>query len=243
MKKYLARTVNSFLGKLDLRLIRNSLDVVFDMSSAVRRIAEHNFPIRSIIDIGASDGKWSVEAMKTFPNTFFLAVEPLRERQDALELLKQKYKNFDYVLCAAGETDGEQAILNVSDDLDGSTIDGIGGIPRNIPVKSIDSIAVEHMLKGPFLLKFDTHGYELPILSGSQSTLSNTNVIVMEVYNFMITEHSLRFHEMCAHMEKLGFRCYDIAGPMLRQHDKVFWQMDIFFARSDSTIFSYSHYK
>lgn len=215
----------------------------FIMSSAVERITKHGIAINSIIDIGASNGKWSVEAMKFFPNASFLAIEPLQERRGELENLKHVYPRFDYVLCVAGEENGRQVTLNVSDDLDGSTVNGTGGVPRNVPARTIDAVVSEKKLGGPFLLKFDTHGYELPILSGSKNILKETNIVIMEVYNFKITEHSLRFPEMCLHMEDLGFRCYDMAGPMLRLHDKAFWQMDIFFCRSDSEIFSYSQYK
>jgi hypothetical protein len=71
-------------------------------------------------------------------------------------------------------------------------------------------------------LKFDTHGYELPILKGARQTLNKTSLIIMEAYNFKISDHALRFHEMCAYMECLGFRCFDIADPMLRDYDKSF---------------------
>jgi len=213
------------------------------MPAAIRRIAEHEIPNRTIIDIGASSGSWSLKTMSAFPRASFLAIEPLRERQDALQRVKQKHDNFDYVLCVAGDKDRGEATLVVSEDLDGSTVDGAGGKPRTVPTRTIDSIVAEKALTGPFLLKFDTHGYEIPILAGSKDTLAKTNVIIMEVYNFKITQHALRFPEMCSYMERLGFRCYDIAGPLLRLYDKAFWQMDICFARSDSSIFSYSQYK
>ena len=56
-------------------------------------------------------------------------------------------------------------------------------------------------------------------------------------------ENALRFHEMCAKMENLGFRCYDIADPMLRDYDKSFWQVDLFFCRNNEKIFEYAYYK
>jgi FkbM family methyltransferase len=246
MRRRIVQAVNSLLTPFGARLVRTkgTLDVTFAMPAAIQRIAEHGIPIRSIIDIGASDGRWSLKAMSTFPRASFLAIEPLDERQDALQRVKQKHDNFDYVLCVAGDKDGGEATLVVSEDLDGSTVDGSqGGKPRIVPTRTIDSIVAEKALTGPFLLKFDTHGYETPILIGANNTLAKTNVIVMEVYNFKITDTALRFHEMCSHMGGLGFRCYDIAGPILRLYDNAFWQMDILFTRNDSKIFSYSQYK
>ena len=180
--------------------------------------------------------------MEVFPSAAFVAIEPLKEREAALRTLARKFSNFSFELCAAGETDGDTATLTIAQDLDGSTINGHGGETRRVPVKSIDAIVAKHSLSGPFLLKFDTHGYELSILKGAQRTLKNTSIVIMEVYNFELSQNALRFHEMCAHMEDLGFRCYDMADPMLRARDRALWQMDLFFCRKNEKIFEYPHY-
>ena len=246
MKRRIVQAVNLLLAPFGARVVGADNDTSaapFDMRSAIRRIAGHGLPVRSVIDIGASDGTWSLEAMESFPVASFLAVEPLHERQEALERLRRQHPNFDYELCVAGDTDGAQVTLDVSGDLDGSTVGGRGGSPRSVPAMTVDTLAAKHRLEGPFLLKFDTHGYELPILAGAQETLARTSVIVMEVYNFEITAHALRFPEMCTHLEGLGFRCYDIAGLLLRRYDRSFWQMDLLFTRGEAGIFSHREYR
>ncbi len=241
IKRTILKLVNSFLKPFGAKIIKSEYGS-FDMASAVQRICEHDIPIKCILDIGASNGRWSIDTMDVFPDASYLAIEPLHEQKCALERLKKRCDNFDYVLCVAGDTDNQVVMLNVSDDLDGSAVDGTGGEPRKVTVKTIDAIISEKKLVGPFLLKFDTHGYEIPILNGAANTLDNTNIIIMEVYNFEITDHANRFHEMCLHVEKLGFRCYDIADPMPRPYDKAFWQMDMFFCRSNSRIFTSCRY-
>ena len=242
IKKSILKIVNLFLRHFGAQIVRNTQSE-FKMASAVQRITKHGIAINSIIDIGASNGKWSVEIMKIFPKAFFLAVEPLIERKRKLEKVKRTYSNFDYVLCVAGKEDGQEVTLAVSDDLDGSTVGGVSKNFRKIPARTIDSIIAEKKLKGPFLLKLDTHGYEVPILSGARNTLLETNVVIMEVYNFKISEHTMRFHEMCLYMGQLGFRCYDMADPMLRVYDRAFWQMDLFFCRDNLKIFSHLQYR
>ena len=236
------KIINSLLKAVGAKLVSSRVDD-FDMYSAIKRINEHGIEINNVIDIGGSNGIWSRNTFKFFPKASFVAIEPLKEREEALQNLKQRYPNFDYELCVAGENNSGQTTLNIADDLDGSTVNGSSGKPRQVPVKTIDAIVSERNLPGPFLLKFDTHGYEVPILKGATETLTKTSVIIMEVYNFPITDNSLRFHQMCAHLESLGFRCYDIAGLMLRDYDKSFWQMDLFFGRNDSKIFKHSHYR
>ena len=43
---------------------------------------------------------------------------------------------------------------------------------------------------------------------------------------------------MCAYLEALGFRCYDMAEPRLTEDGTALWQMDFFFCRIDSPLFS-----
>jgi len=242
MKRAILETINLLLSQFGVKIISNYQDQ-FSMSFALNRIIDHSIEVQNIIDIGASNGKWSLNALEFFPLTQFQAIEPLEERETALKILKKNHKNFDYELCVAGNSDVEQVLLNVAEDLDGSTVGGRGGRQRYVKQKTIDKIVFDKKLKGPFLLKFDTHGYEIPILDGAKGTLANTNIIIMEVYNFRITESALLFHEMCTHMEKLGFRCYDIVDPMLRIFDKTFWQMDIFFCRNECEIFIHKEYR
>lgn len=241
--KRAANIINYILKPLGVKIV-NRKKCNFDMKSALRRIVnDHNFAIDNVIDIGGSNGRWSLGAMKIFPSASFLAIEPLYERSDALQSIAQRYRNFSFELCAAGESNNEKVILNVADNLDGSTIDGFGGEQRQVPTKTIDAIVQERKLTGPFLIKLDTHGYEIPIFKGAEQTLNRTSVIIVEAYNFKITNSALRFHQLCYFLEDSNFRCFDIADLMLREHDNSLWQMDLFFCKSNEPIFTYPNFK
>ena len=84
---------------------------------------------------------------------------------------------------------------------------------------------------------------ELPILAGCTATLPKTSHIVMEAYVFRHVPQTLLFHEMCAHMGTLGFRCFNMAEPMHRPRDQALWQMDLFFARKDDPVFASEQYR
>ena len=241
MKKLIVKVVNACLSVFNARIV-STKSLSFDMESALKRAVVHGIKVQSVIDIGASNGIWSRGAMSIFPSATFLGIEPLSEQEPALRSLRNDFSNFDYDLCVAGDADMLEVSLSVTADLDGSTVGGGGDTERMVPCKTLDSLVSQHKLKGPFLLKFDTHGYELPILQGAEKTLSETNIIVMEVYNFQLTENSIRFYEMCAHMEELGFRSFDLAGPMLREYDNAFWQVDLLFARTDEQMFTHNSY-
>lgn len=239
MKRQLLGIANAAFRPLGVQLYKSGMD----MDSVMRSMAPRAARVRTVIDIGASDGRWSRRAMKFFPQAKFIGVEPLREREARLKALRDSDPRFDYALCVAGEKDEEIIELAVGADLDGSTVGGSEGALRQVPSRSIDAIAALKQCTGPFMLKFDTHGFEVPILKGAVKTLHDTHYIIMEVYNYRHTKGTLLFHEMCALLESSGFRCFNAADPMLRPLDGSLWQMDLFFARHDNDLFRENTYQ
>lgn len=239
MKRRLLRIANKVISPLGIQIYKSGMD----MESAISRLGSRAAGVRTVVDIGASDGRWSRMAMNHLPGASFIAVEPLIEREPQLKRLKEGNPNFDYMLCVAGEKENETVPLAVGDDLDGSTVGGSHGSVRTVASHSIDSIMQTKRCLGPFLLKFDTHGFEVPILNGAKKTLHETRYIVMEVYNYRHTGGTLLFYEMCSLLDTLGFRCFNMADPMHRPIDGSLWQMDLLFANKDNEVFRENSYR
>ena len=55
----------------------------------------------------------------------------------------------------------------------------------NCTMKRVDTIITESKGKPPYLLKLDTHGFEVPIFEGAEKTLVDTNIIIVESYNLI----------------------------------------------------------
>jgi FkbM family methyltransferase len=160
----------------------------------------------------------------------------------ALAALQSEWPRLHYVLAAAGATAGTLE-FGVAGDLDSSGIyDDLGSNRRSVPVVTIDGEIARLQLPPPYFLKLDTHGYEVPILAGAGQTLQQTSVLLLEAYNFQLTQQTLRFHEMIAHVEQLGFRCCEMVDPMLRPRDQLLWQMDLFFLPKHSPAFAANSY-
>lgn len=213
------------------------------MAGAFRALAARQHTFRTVVDIGASNGSWSNELMAYFPNRQYLLVEAQQVHETALRDYCARHPNAQYVLAAAGERAGK-VYFETSDDPFGGQATSAPGIGRvEVPVVTLDAELAARKLSGPYLLKFDTHGFELPILKGAAETLKNTEVIVMECYNFRISPECLTFPEMCAWLGERGFRCIDLADPLHRPHDDAFWQMDLVFARDTRPEFAYQRYR
>jgi FkbM family methyltransferase len=239
LKARLRHAANRFLHPLGLHLSRR--DREFEMDGLLARAAARGTAINTWVDVGASDGSWSLRAQRHFPAAKFLLFEPLAERQSALGALQSR-QGFETVAAVAGAAPGNVAFA-VDPELDGSGVAGPGAAAtRSVPVETIDRALAARRLSGPYGLKLDTHGYELPVLGGAAQTLPQANLLIIEAYNFTLTPGCLRFHELCAWLEGRGFRCCDLADPMRRPGDGALWQMDLAFAPATSPLFASNRY-
>lgn len=236
----LQRAANLVFGPLGLNLVRR--DRVFTMDGMLGRAASRGVKPGTVVDIGASDGIWSLRARRHFPAAGYLLFEPLEERRAVLEKLHREL-GFKIVHAAAGAQEGTVA-FHVDPALDGSGVaTPTDHQARTVPVQTIDAAIAQHGLTGPYCLKLDTHGYEVAVLSGATEALKHTELLIIESYNFTLAPGSLRFHELCAWLEARGFRCCDLADPMRRPRDGVLWQMDLAFAPAGSPLFGSARYE
>jgi len=215
----------------------------FSMYNALGRLKERNIEINTVIDIGASNGRWSEKCMNFYPNANYLLIEAQEPHENELKIFTEKNENVEYILAAAGNIEGKIYFDNS---------DLLGGVAMNnpsaqncieVPVITIDKALTKHKMEGPYLIKLDTHGFEVPILEGAKETLKRTNIVVIEAYNYQLTDDSLQFYELCDYMNKLGFSVIEIVDLMRRKYDDTFWQMDIFFISSDFNFRKYNKYK
>ena len=169
--------------------------------------------------------------------------EPLEERKTALENLISANTNFQYIPIAAGK-DPSQIKFYISADLEGSGVaKDTDQITRVVSLTSVIMEIKRLKLHGPFIVKLDTHGYEVPILEGCKDIIEHVSLFIIECYGFRIAKHSLLFWEVCRHMDTLGFRLIDIVDVMRRPKDGIFWQCDAFFApKTHDTFKSTSYY-
>ena len=229
----------SEFSKRDSRAINRYnlvVDEILSHERALSRIAVRGLKIQTIIDVGASDGSWSVMAKNFWPWAQCHLIEAYPYWRDALEELTTTVPGFSYTLAAAGKQKGITYFSVRGDD----PYSGASQMANTKGAFQVDQVSLDDEVEsrpliGPFLIKLDTHGADLDILAGANRTLKETKLIVAEVYNFQSSEK--RFPKFCIHLEELGFRCVDIAAPLFRPRDGAFYQFDILFVREGDAAF------
>lgn len=213
------------------------------MEAGIKRCRERGIEIGTVIDIGASDGRWSETFIKYFPEPYYLLIEAQQPHEKGLASFCRRHPNSEYLIAAAGNRYGE--IYFEAEDL-------FGGVASEkppagkyiiIPSVTVDGEISKRSLQPPFAIKMDTHGYELPILEGCADCLKSTNLLIIEAYIFNLTGDTPRFYELCSYLDKKGFYPIDIADLTWREYDNSLWQMDLFFIRKERKEFTYSSFQ
>lgn len=215
---------------------------ILSHAHSLRRVRERGIDCRTVIDVGASDGRWSQMARSFWPDAHYHLIEAFGHWDGTLRALTADDPRMTYTLAAAGPDDGETLFTNSADDPFGGTAKPDAGDPQwSVRQVAIDREVERLGLTGPFLIKLDTHGTEREILAGARRTLADCAVLVIEMYNY--GEDARRFPAMCQHVESFGFHCIDMGEPVFRDHDRAFWQVDFFFVRKERPEATHSQFR
>lgn len=218
-------------------------DNPLETPSALSRIQARGVEVASVLDVGASDGSWSLAARPCWPGARYHLVEAFEHWRGKLETLCGAEAGFSHVIAAGGATEGRIWFSN-------DPAAPYGGVASSepgegywsVPQVSLAGEVARLGLKPPYLIKLDTHGFERPILEGAAAILPETSLVVIETYLFHIHPDAMLFHEMCAYMADRGFRVVDMSEPLWREHDQALWQVDLFFVRADRPEFLCNDY-
>lgn len=242
MKKLVTFLLNS-IGYQIHRLPKGIDKTSLTMEAALWRCVNRGLNINTVIDVGASNGQWSRLCQRFLPDSYYLLIEAQVDHKKDLDIIKNENINTDYVIAAAGRTEGKIYFDN------SSLFGGLASeVPLangyiEVPLTTIDIEVKKRSLQPPFLIKLDTHGFEVPILEGARSAIKSAELIIVETYNYRLTDDSLKFHQLCSYMENLGFASIELVDFVLRKYDNSFWQMDTFFIPLNREEFKYNSYK
>jgi FkbM family methyltransferase len=244
IKKALKTGIEKLLASQGYELVKKTLNQNLNtMDSAFRGIARRKHFFNTVVDVGASNGSWTKSIMEYVPPCQYLLIEAQPVHEKALRQFSSEHNNVHCVLAAAGETSG-RIYFDATDPFGGqASYTPYASNSIQVPVITIDNEIRSNQLIGPYLIKLDTHGFEVPILKGASRTLAETDVIIIECYNFKIASEGLLFFEMCDYLKKRGFRCIDLVNSLHRPYDGSLWQMDLIFVKDNRPEFSYSEYQ
>ena len=212
--------------------------------SGVAAAVEHevllkNIFCKTIIDIGANRGQFSLVARHCFKDAQIFAFEPLPQPFKVLQNIFAHDHMITLYQMAIGSASISQQ-MHISQRDDSSSLLPITELQNkafpgtkekaiiNVDVKPLDSILNKKGVKYPALLKIDVQGYELEVLKGCKNILSLLTYVYVECSYQELYQGQPLANEIISFLNKQGF---DLKGVYNTNYDALgrAIQSDMFF--------------
>jgi len=173
-----------------------------------------DFAPKTIFDVGANIGVAAKSYLQSFPNSAIYCFEPIRTTFEKLEKELSSAKTVQCFNIGFGSVAG---VLPMLSDLAHPTRSKIirernrtyrdGATLVEVPIDTLDNFCEAHDISNIDILKIDTEGYDLEVLKGGQSILSNGRVRVVLVEAGMNPDNDLHvpFRELYDFLQEVGF--------------------------------------
>lgn len=244
MKKIIRRSFNSLLSvEQKMRLgyfVKSHLpdtansDSMFFYLNNLKRLG-YNPDV--IVDVGAYQGKWTLEARKIFKESTFLMLEAQRAKEQQLKEIASRYKDIYYRIGLVGKEFKAQVPFFEMET--GSSIyEEQTSFAKSIihyDMHTLDQIVSEQSSKGEFFIKLDVQGAEIDVLEGARETLKRTDFILLEASLLNYNLGAPLVAGLIAYLDNYDFVLFDICEQR-RKNDGVLFQVDLIFSRRDSPI-------
>lgn len=212
--------------------------------SGVAAAVEHeallsNIYCKTIVDIGANRGQFSLVARHCFKDAQIFAFEPLPQPFKVLRNIFVHDRMVALYQMAIGSASTPQQ-MHISQRDDSSSLFPITDLQNKvfpgtkekaiitIDVKPLDSILKENAIRHPALLKIDVQGYELEVLKGCKNILTLFTYIYVECSYQELYQGQPLANEIISFLNQQGF---DLKGVYNTDYDALgrAIQSDMFF--------------
>ena len=112
------------------------------MRAAMKRIAERGLDVGTVIDVGASDGRWAAQAMDYLPECDYVLVEANPHHTPGLDAFCAAHPRARYVLAAASDRAGTVR-FNADDPFGGKVDPGAGEAAVEVDAVRLDDLVSE----------------------------------------------------------------------------------------------------
>jgi len=194
----------------------------------LHKVLDYFYPYR-ILDIGANVGQFHQIAKQFFPNSYIFSIEASAECEPYLKQITDQYS----ITLLAKDTTNYSFFtmksnpINTGNSIYRELTEHYS--PENTNVITIQGTKQDDMFKSSQefdLIKIDTQGSELDIISGGVELCTKAKGILLEVSLTQYNENAPLYQEVLDFMENLGFRKAAILSenihPTVHQQDILF---------------------
>jgi FkbM family methyltransferase len=169
--------------------------------------------IKVIFDVGANEGKWAHAAEKVFPKSTIFSFEPNPEIFQKLKESKLLASRMSAFMLALGSTNEFRTLnYNPAKPLIASLVNSESMYSLNnenvrVEVMRLDDFVSQQRVPVPDFIKIDVEGWELEVLLGLGSLLSEVSYIQFEISEGTLVANS-SFSKIQTVLLENGFRIF-----------------------------------
>lgn len=204
------------------------------MSSALTTLLSCGLKIETVIDIGVLTGTGYL--IRSFPDAFHHLFEPLTLYSDQIDANYRLVNHKLHHVAVSSEPGMAFQVGTSIDDSGKATHSFLSDTPidagaeyngarvsecKSITKVTLDSHFLGEELPEHYLVKIDVDGHELPIISGGQTVLGGSDVVIVEATLNTLIERG-------AAIQALGFQLIDVVDLCYYHH--TLHQVDLVFA-------------
>ncbi len=238
MRELIKSAINSLARPLGARVVGSDWGPRGFVSS-FQRAKSVGFVPSVVIDVGASDGRWTKECLQVFAQARYALFDPLPENVEALSDLVTTHPSFAFWSGAIGAEETRLPLKSHGHQTSFYDSADFKGPPLEVEMRTLNSFIESMGFRAPMLLKADVQGYELEVLRGATRCLQMTELLLLEVSFKQIYDGSPLAHEVIAECGRLGYRIYDICTYSQRPRDGALAQADVIFVKRESPLLGF----
>jgi len=170
------------------------------------------FKIDTIFDVGANTGQTAIKFAEEFPNSKIYSFEPVKSTYSKLiRNVRNNEKTTCYNIAFGERNENKEIKLHVTTNSQLNSLNysnyGDSGVKEIIKVKKLDDFVESNGIKSIDLLKIDTEGYELNVLKGAYSFITNRRIksILCEVALSSKNSRNTQLNDVFQFLDKLDY--------------------------------------
>ncbi len=193
--------------------------------------------VKTVLDIGANIGEFSLIFDQIFDKPKIYAFEPLPECIKKLNDISKNYKNLKVKPFALGNSNSKE-IIYVSSWAPSSSLLKMGELHKKaaphsagseeivINVKKLDDVLSPSVIENNLLIKIDVQGFERNVILGGKNIFKLAKVIIIEMSFDELYDQEPRFGELYNELIDLGFEYKGSLKQSVSRIDDSFLQCD-----------------
>lgn len=223
--KKLFNLIFCFNSKVYISFLKNLIVPTYEHKQILSKITD----LKTVVDVGANVGQFSLFIYSKFPKATFFLYEPLRKEYLILKKIFKRNKNFNIKNVAIGNKNKLMKfnILRRRDSssiLEPSKINKItfnnNYIIGNSIIKLVRLKNCINKIKKPSLLKIDVQGYELEVLKGTN--LDQFSFIYLEGSDIQLYKKQITIKDIEKYLSKKFIKIKELNIHYNKRNQKIY---------------------